>query len=131
MEWATQHCLNPYYCHQTISYNTSLMQKLGRGIEPQNHVQNPGGFPVGKNAEKAVCRNVFLTIWHCAELTENPLLQTVFFGEFAYWVRGQTIIKISVDICRTGLDGIKSENSIRKKLEVKNVPTFSAGFEEP
>jgi len=43
--------------------------------------------PVGKNAEKVVCRKVLLTIWHCnlsAELTQNALLQTVFFGNFAH-----------------------------------------------
>jgi len=36
-------------------------------------------FPVGKVADKAVCRSVFLTIWHCilnVELTKNALLQT-------------------------------------------------------
>jgi len=38
-------------------------------------------FPVGKIAEKAVCKSVFLTIWHCnvsAELTKNALIHTVF-----------------------------------------------------
>jgi len=38
-------------------------------------------FPVGKIAEKAVCKSVFLTIWHCilsAELTKHALLQTAF-----------------------------------------------------
>jgi len=40
---------------------------------------------VGKIAEKAVYRRVFLTIWHCSlstELTKNALLQTVFLGLF-------------------------------------------------
>jgi len=38
-------------------------------------------FPVGKIAEKAACRSVFLTR-HCIwsdELTKNALLQTVFW----------------------------------------------------
>jgi len=43
---------------------------------------------VGKIAEKAFSRSVFLTIWHCifsaeltsAELTKNTLLQTVFLA---------------------------------------------------
>jgi len=36
---------------------------------------------VGKIAEKAVkavCRSVFLTIWHC-------ILSAEFFGDFAHW----------------------------------------------
>jgi len=47
---------------------------------------------VGKIAQKAVCRSVFLTTWHCilnAELRKNALLQTVWsgdFGDFALWV---------------------------------------------
>jgi len=43
-------------------------------------------FPVGKIAEKAVCRSVFLTIWYCilsVELTKNAHLQTVFC--FFWW----------------------------------------------
>jgi len=39
-----------------------------------------GSNPVGKIAEKAVCRRVFLTVWHrilSAELTLNAFLQTV------------------------------------------------------
>jgi len=32
-------------------------------------------FPVGKIAEKAVCKSVFLTIW---QLTKNALIHTVF-----------------------------------------------------
>jgi len=42
---------------------------------------------VGKIAEKAVCRSLFLTTWHCmlsAELTKYALFQTVFFGDFAH-----------------------------------------------
>jgi len=37
-------------------------------------------YPVGKIAEKAVCRTEFLTIWHCifsAEFNKNALLQIV------------------------------------------------------
>jgi len=34
------------------------------------------GFPVGKIAEKAASRSVFLTIWHCILL----------FGDFAHWL---------------------------------------------
>jgi len=50
---------------------------------------------VGKTAEKAVCRSVFLTAWHClahfeCRINKNLLLQTVFFfGDFAHWVYGQ------------------------------------------
>jgi len=33
--------------------------------------------PVGKIAEKAVCRSVFLTTWHCI-FNKNGLLRTVF-----------------------------------------------------
>jgi len=47
-----------------------------------------GNFPVGKIAEKAVFRSVFLTILS-AELTKNALLQTVFLGDFAHWVMRQ------------------------------------------
>jgi len=56
-----------------------------------------GGNPVGKIAEKAVRRSVFLTTWHCvflttwhcilsAKLIKNALFRTVFFfREFAHW----------------------------------------------
>jgi len=42
--------------------------------------------PVGKIAEKAVFRSVFLTIWHCvlsAELTKTHYYR-LFFGHFAH-----------------------------------------------
>jgi len=35
-------------------------------------------FTVGKIAGKAVCKSVFLTIWHCILLA--------LFGDFAHWV---------------------------------------------
>jgi len=38
---------------------------------------------VGEISEKAVCRSVFLIIWHCilsAELTKMH-----YFGDFAHW----------------------------------------------
>jgi len=40
---------------------------------------------VGKIAEKAVCRSVFLTIWHCILSAEykNALLQTVILVIFS------------------------------------------------
>jgi len=42
---------------------------------------------VGKIGEKAVCKSVFLTIWHCnCRINKNALLQTnFFFGDFAQW----------------------------------------------
>jgi len=46
-----------------------------------------GYIPVGKIAEKAVCRSAFLTTWHCifsAEVTKSAPLQTVFW-HFAHW----------------------------------------------
>jgi len=43
----------------------------------------PNNKPMGKIAEKAVCRSVFLII---------ALLQTVFFfGDFAHWEKGDYI----------------------------------------
>jgi len=45
-----------------------------------------GPIPVGKIAEKAVSRSVFLTTWHMyfeCRINKNSLLQTVFFGDFA------------------------------------------------
>jgi len=44
-------------------------------------------IPVGKIAEKAVCRSVFLTMWHCilsAELTKMHCFR-LFFGDFVHW----------------------------------------------
>jgi len=37
---------------------------------------------VGKIAEKAVCRSVFMTTWHCiwCRINKNALLQTVFLA---------------------------------------------------
>jgi len=47
-------------------------------------------LPSGQNRQKAVCRSVFVTIWHyifSAELTKTH--STVFFfGNFALWVNG-------------------------------------------
>jgi len=46
-----------------------------------------GMFPVGKIAEKAACRSVLLTIWHCilnAELTKTHSFRP-FFGDFVDW----------------------------------------------
>jgi len=43
--------------------------------------------PVGKINEKAVCRSVFLTTWHCilsAELTKTHSFR-LFFSDFAHW----------------------------------------------
>jgi len=43
---------------------------------------------VGKIAEKAVCKSVFLTIWHCilgAELTKTHSFRLFFFYDFAHW----------------------------------------------
>jgi len=60
----------------------------------------PNNKPMGKIAEKAVCRSVFLIILHCilsVELTKRTpsdcaLLQTVFFfGDFAHWEKGDYI----------------------------------------
>jgi len=45
--------------------------------------------PVGKVAEKAVCKSVFLTIFDgilSTEINKNALLQRCFCGDFAYWV---------------------------------------------
>jgi len=42
---------------------------------------------VGKIAEKAARRSVFLTVWHCimsAELTKTHSFR-LFFCDFAYW----------------------------------------------
>jgi len=44
------------------------------------NIQNfgTGSYPVGKIAEKAFCRSVFLTKWHCILSADiNTLLQTV------------------------------------------------------
>jgi len=46
-----------------------------------------GIIKVVKIAEKAVCRRVFLTTWHCvlsAELTKTHSSR-LFFGDFAHW----------------------------------------------
>jgi len=54
--------------------------------------------PVGKIAEKTVCKSV---TWHCilsAELTKNALFQTVFFGDFARWEVGR-LRYFMPDIC--------------------------------
>jgi len=43
---------------------------------------------MGKILEKAVCRRVFLTTWHCilsSELTKTHSSR-LFFGDFAHWV---------------------------------------------
>jgi len=43
---------------------------------------------VGKIAEKAICRSVFLAIWYCilrAELTKTHSFTLFFFGDFAHW----------------------------------------------
>jgi len=38
--------------------------------------------PVGKIAENAVCKSVFLTTWHCILSGGTP---SDFFGDFAHW----------------------------------------------
>jgi len=59
-------------------------------------------YPVGKIAEKAVSKSVFLTIWHCilrhcilsAKLTKTHSLRLFFFlailstryAEFVFWI---------------------------------------------
>jgi len=46
-------------------------------------------FPVGKITEKAVCKSVFLTAWHCilsAELTKSHSFTLCVFGDFAHLV---------------------------------------------
>jgi len=49
-------------------------------------------YPVGKIAEKAVCRSGFLGIWHCilSAINKNALLQT---DNFAHWV----YLKVDLD----------------------------------
>jgi len=57
--------------------NSSTNREFERHYR-ENFMQ--GSNPVGKIAEKAVCRRVFLTVWHrilSAELTLNAFLQTV------------------------------------------------------
>jgi len=42
---------------------------------------------VGKIAEKAVCRSDNMGLYFECWINKNAPLQTVFFGDFAYWDR--------------------------------------------
>jgi len=81
--------------------------------------QNIRIIPVGKIAEKAVCKNVF---WHCklsAELTKNALIQK-FFGDFA--VTGMTTHPSIHTRIVASLGGIaKAKQIYKKKITSKNL----------
>jgi len=77
---------------------TSGVWVVGKSLKNNNRVLTFIGkqsITVGKIAEKAVCRSVLLTTWHCilsAELTEKALL--CFFWWFC--PRGLTYLRIGI-----------------------------------
>jgi len=82
--WELKVSVALHFANQCTWFNAN-----GNGIESRCTIDTDTGpsriyFPVGKIAEKAVYRSVFLTIWHCilsAELTKTHSFR-LFFCRF-------------------------------------------------
>jgi len=59
---------------ESNQHTSSSSPEEKQEIKKETLATSRGWFSVGKIAEKPICRNVFLTIWHCilsAELTTH------------------------------------------------------------
>jgi len=83
---------------ESNQHTSSSSPEEKQEIKKETLATSRGWFSVGKIAEKPICRNVFLTIWHCilsAELKTHSF-RLFFFGDFAHWVRKQICIFLHI-----------------------------------
>jgi len=75
------HCWLPTYCIYKLY---KITNKDDKSIQTKHHIIINTAYPVGKIAEKAVCRNVFNL--------QKRIPSDCLFGDFAHWTVSSLIV---------------------------------------